>query len=241
MNKILSFIFFIFFSTIIFGQTPKGNDVTAPLHTLQPDYAVPYGSPKIADVKIILDKVFHYLDSVTPAQLVDRRSGKVVTDVASLDTNTILKQGDYRLTSYEWGVTYSGMLRAGETTGDSKFTNYTVDRLNFISNAMPSLKTLLRKYPSSRNALKQTIDPKALDDAGAICAAFIKTFRTTNQSAHRHVIDNLINYITAKEYRFSDGTLARNRPIKNTLWLDDLYMSVPAIAQMGKLTSDKKY
>jgi rhamnogalacturonyl hydrolase YesR len=38
-----------------------------------------------------------------------------------------------------------------------------------------------------------------------------------------------------------DGTLARNRPQKNTLWLDDLYMSVPALVQMGKLTGDKKY
>jgi len=32
-----------------------------------------------------------------------------------------------------------------------------------------------------------------------------------------------------------------NRPQKNTLWLDDLFMSVPALAQMGKLTGDNKY
>ncbi len=31
------------------------------------------------------------------------------------------------------------------------------------------------------------------------------------------------------------------RPQANTLWLDDLYMGVPAIAQMGKLTGDTKY
>jgi len=44
-----------------------------------------------------------------------------------------------------------------------------------------------------------------------------------------------------KQYRLSDGTLARNRPQPSTLWLDDLFMSVPALAQMGKLTGDKKY
>jgi rhamnogalacturonyl hydrolase YesR len=43
------------------------------------------------------------------------------------------------------------------------------------------------------------------------------------------------------QYRLADGTLARNRPQPNTLWLDDLFMSVPAIAQMGKLTGDNKY
>jgi rhamnogalacturonyl hydrolase YesR len=44
-----------------------------------------------------------------------------------------------------------------------------------------------------------------------------------------------------KEYRLKDGTMARNRPLPNTLWLDDMYMSIPAIVQMGKLTGDKKY
>jgi rhamnogalacturonyl hydrolase YesR len=38
-----------------------------------------------------------------------------------------------------------------------------------------------------------------------------------------------------------DGTLARERPLYNTLWLDDLFMSVPALAQEGKLTGNKKY
>ncbi|HSC39432.1 MAG TPA: glycoside hydrolase family 88 protein, partial [Chitinophagaceae bacterium] len=32
-----------------------------------------------------------------------------------------------------------------------------------------------------------------------------------------------------------------NRPHPNTLWLDDLFMSIPALAQMGKLSGDKKY
>ena len=52
------------------------------------------------------------------------------------------------------------------------------------------------------------------------------------------MIDNYIDYIMTKEFRLPDGTLARNRPQPNTLWLDDLYMSVPALAQMGKLTGD---
>lgn len=240
MNKFFLF-FVILFSNSVTAQKPKGNDVTVPLHALQPDYKVPYGAPGMQQVKSLLDRVYNYLDSVTPAEFVDRRSGKVITHLGSVDTNTILKQGDYRLTSYEWGVTYSGMLRVGEITGDTKFTNYTTSRLNFIANAFPSFRALFLKYPSARNAFRQPVDPRALDDAGAVCAAFIKTFRTTNNESFKPVIDNFINYITTKEFRLSDGTLARNRPLKNTIWLDDLYMSVPAIAQMGKLTGDKKY
>jgi len=44
-----------------------------------------------------------------------------------------------------------------------------------------------------------------------------------------------------RQFRLADGTLARNRPLPSSLWLDDLFMSVPALAQMGKLTGDTKY
>lgn len=219
----------------------KTNDVTTPLHAMRVDYPVPYGAPKVEDVKAVLDRVRHYLDSVTPTQFVNRRTGEVIGSLSKIDTNTIVKPGDFRLTSYEWGVTYSGMLLAGEATGDKRFTEYTKSRVEFIANSVPAFKALYNQYPKSSNPFRQPIAPHALDDAGAICAAMIKALRAGANQSLRPLIDNYINYISTKEFRFPDGTLARNRPQKNTLWLDDLYMSVPALAQMGKLTGDKKY
>jgi rhamnogalacturonyl hydrolase YesR len=55
------------------------------------------------------------------------------------------------------------------------------------------------------------------------------------------LIDNFIKYISEKQFRLDDGTLARNRPQDNTIWLDDLFMSVPALAQMGAYTGEVKY
>lgn len=228
------------FSTVAFSQS-KVNDVNTPLHLSKPDYKVPYGAPSVDSVKKVLDKVFNYLDAVTPPEFVNRRTGNVISNTASADSNTIFKQGDYRLTSYEWGVTYSGMLQAGEATGDNRYTNYTKSRLNFIADAIPSFKTFYQQNGRSNNALRSVINPRALDDAGALCAAMIKTLRAGGNQSLRPVIDNFINYISTKEFRLKDGTLARNRPQKNSIWLDDLYMSVPALAQMGKLTGDKKY
>ena len=106
---------------------------------------------------------------------------------------------------------------------------------------MPAFKALYAKYPGWNNPFRQPVAPHALDDAGAVCAAMIKTLRSGGNENLRPLIDNYMAYISTKEYRLSDGTLARNRPLKNTIWLDDLYMSVPALAQMGKLTGNKKY
>lgn len=235
-------IIVLFFTIFPFASAQQlGNDVATPLHTLKPDYPFPYGIPETTDVKKVLDKVYKYLEAVTPFQFVNRNTNEVINSLNDIDTNSIIKPGDFRVTSYEWGVTYSGMLLAGQVTGDDRFSNYTRDRMNFIGSSIDAFRSLYKRFPTRSNPFKQPIDPRALDDAGAMCAAMIKTYRLNGEKSLRPVIDNYINYISTKEFRLSDGTLARNRPQKNTLWLDDLYMSVPALAQMGKLTGDKKY
>ena len=216
------------------------TDANAPLHALKPDYTMPYGVPNAEEIKKVLDNVYNYLDRVTPAQLINKQTNEPVA-FAEIDSNTIIKQGDYRLTSYEWGVTYSGMLAVTVATKDEKFANYTKTRLGLLAGAYPKCKVFYDKYASTSNPLRTVIQPRALDDAGAICAAIIKTIQNGGNDNLRPLADNFINYIANKEYRFADGTLARNRPLKNTIWLDDLFMSVPALAQMGKLTGDIKY
>jgi rhamnogalacturonyl hydrolase YesR len=74
-----------------------------------------------------------------------------------------------------------------------------------------------------------------------MCAAMIKAHRAGLGGDLRPLIDNYIAYISAGQYRFDDGTLARNRPQPSSLWLDDLYMSVPALAQMGQLTGERRH
>src|ERR1043165_4396136 len=201
----------------------KSNDVTTPLHALKPDYPIPYEIPVKEEVKQVLDKVHHYLDSVTPYQFVNRITNAAVNDLNHIDTNTVIKPGDFRLASYEWGVVYAGMLSAGEVTGDNRFTAYTKDRMQFIGNSIDAFRKLYRQYPLASNPFRQPIDPRALDDAGAMCAAMIKTIRAGANQNLRPIIDHYIDFIMTKEFRLSDGTLARRRPQMNTLWLDDLY------------------
>jgi rhamnogalacturonyl hydrolase YesR len=221
--------------------TSGGNDVTTPLHLLKPDYVTPYGETKQADIKAVLDRVYKYLDAGTPMQLVDQTS-KANVDLRSANANSIFKQGDFRLISYEWGVTYTGMLEAGAATGDKKYTDYTVNRINYIADVVSNYKSYLKSNPGAATPVRSVLEPHALDDAGSMAAAMIKALRTGQiKSDLRPVIDNYINYIMTKEFRLKDGTLARNRPQPNTLWLDDLYMSLPALVQMGVLTGDAKY
>jgi rhamnogalacturonyl hydrolase YesR len=229
---------------VVNAQKPSTvkNDVTAPLHALQPDYPVPYKAMQKDEIKRYLDKVFNYLNNVTPARMINKSTGIEVKDISELDTNTIVEQKDFRLTSYEWGVTYSALQRATETSGDKKYADYVKTRFDFLAKWIPAIKEKFAlEYIQKKRFLNQPIDPHALDDAGAVCAAMIKAQRSGLNNNLHSLIDNYINYVFTKEYRLTDGTIARNRPQKNTLWLDDLYMAIPAIAQMGKLTGETKY
>ena len=229
-------------SNSLLAQPKTGNDVTTPLHALKVDYPVPYEAPTMEKVKTDLDRIFQYLDAVTPAVMINKQTGIALQNSTQLDSNAQVKPGDFRLTSYEWGVTYSALQRAAEVTGDNRYNQYVQSRFNFLAEWVPAVKTKFPlEYIERKKLFNQPIDPRALDDAGAVCAAMIKAQRNGISNNLRSLIDHYIQYVFTKEYRFKDGTIGRNRPQKNTLWLDDLYMYVPAVAQMGKLTGDKKY
>lgn len=236
---------FLGFSTLGFTQRneTKANDSNTPLHLLQPDYPVPYGIVKKENIVSDLNRIYNYLNAVTPTEFVDSKTGKPVTDLTKIDQNTALQKGDYRIVSYEWGVTYAAMLQASKATGDPKFKEYSDKRLQFIAESVPFFKKTSQEHADWGTAgpLRGLVDPHALDDCGAMCAAMIKATREGSPGNFRPLINSHIDYILNKEHKLKDGTLARNRPQPNTIWLDDLFMAVPALAQMGKLTGEKKY
>ena len=122
-----------------------GNDVTAPLHALQPDYPIPYNVPTATGIKTVLDRIYNYLDTTTPPQFINRNTRQAVSNYSEADSNTIFKQGSFRLTSYEWGVTYAGMLNTGEATGDARYTSYTKQRMQLLADAYPAMKAAYQK------------------------------------------------------------------------------------------------
>jgi unsaturated rhamnogalacturonyl hydrolase len=228
-------------SSLTAQEKEKINDSNAALHLLQPAYPVLYGELSTDTIKKDLQRILLYLEVATPARVVDKNTQREITDYSKMDENAQLDRGIFRLTSYEWGVTYAAMLDASLATGDNCFSGYVYKRLRLLSEVAPFFKKVLDATGTTDPQMKQLLAPHALDDAGAMCAAMIKASQMNSSLRLRPIIDNYMNYMMYQEYRLSDGTFARNRPQKNTLWLDDLFMSVPAMVQMGKLTGEDHY
>ncbi len=219
------------------------NDNNTPLHLMRPAYQTGYGVPSAENVKQTMDCVLRYIDSETPAALIDKQTGREVTRQQDINANTQLKQGGFRLTSYEWGVTYSGVLAAYEVTGDVAYRDYVVKRHQLLADIAPVFQNIYVKNKAIDGNVRRVIDPHALDDAGAVCCSMIKAelLGTCTKNRLRPLIDNYANYIINKEYRLDDGTFARLRPQKNTVWLDDMFMGIPTVAYMGRLTGEQRY
>ncbi len=217
-----------------FAQT---TDTNTPLHLLEPDYPTVYGAPKQENVKEVLERLYNYLEENSAAGMVNTETGQAISNIKKQKDPIKFEDGAFRLTSYEWGVTYAGMLLATEATGDDKYARYTNKRLALLADLAQNYKIgNLKDSP-----IRSVLDPHALDDAGAICAAMIKAKKNGLDANLNPLIDNFISYISNEQFRLNDGTLARNRPQDNTIWLDDFFMSVPALAQMGAYTGEIKY
>ena len=185
------------------------NDSTTPLHLLQPDYKTPYGQLNPDSVKADIDRVFNYIEGVTPAKMTD---GKV-------------NQGTYRLTSYEWAVMYDALLDAAKITGDRRYADYVSDRIRFLAEEADKAGDV-----SEDGQLRQVKDPRTLDDAGAMAGAWMRAAMADTTLKVSPYIEQYWAVVEQSPVHLADGTIARNRPHYNAIWLDDMFMALPSMA-----------
>jgi rhamnogalacturonyl hydrolase YesR len=225
---------------LAFAQNPA-NDSHTPLHLLQPDYTIPYTDLSPESIQIKTDCILQYLKANTLTE-VENSLTHVKIKPSEIDAGSQLVRGSFRLASYEWGVTYAAMVRVSEVTGDAAYLQYARERMDFLSTVAPFFQKQLDAGKTIDPQMKQILQPHALDDAGAVCAAMCKVaVSTKSEQRYRSLIENYMQFVFKKEQRLDDGTFARNRPFRNTVWLDDMYMSLPAIAQYGIYTKQGQY
>ncbi len=206
-----------------------------------PAYPIPYAPATIDQIQAVLDRVLTYLETASPARVVDQATGQTVTDLSQLPERPVLARGDFLAISYEWGVTYAGMLLAADATKDARYSQFVGQRFDLIRTLADHYRAHPPKDFGFRFQFRSVLAPATLDDCGAMAAAMLKAQQANVGGDLKPIINTYLTHITQKQQRFEDGTLARNRPLPNTLWLDDMYMSIPALSQMGKFTGEARY
>lgn len=204
-------------------------------------YPVPYQLPTVPEVTATIARIRDYLDAVVPARIVDSRTHQEISDPTQLVRTAAIDRGEaeFNPLAYEMGVVHAAMLRATQVTGDPKFAAFTQRQFEFFARAVPYFRRVADKYGVESNGLRVVFEPRALDDCGSMCAALVRARLAHVGPDMKPVIDRWSDYVAHGQFRLPDGTLARQRPQQQSLWADDFYMSIPCLAEMGRMTGDR--
>lgn len=91
----------------------------------------------------------------------------------------------------------------------------------------------------------QITSVESLDDCGSFAFTMLDCAQRGPLEGFRPIADTVAAYISEKQARLPDGALYRQvsslPDMADTLWLDDLYMSVPFLSRYYLLTGDARY
>lgn len=209
-----------------------------------PEYSVPYAVPAPASVKAVLDRVGGYVIANTSLRMFDNQTGVELAqpDFARLDPAAVLdaRYAPYNTWDYPNGVVWSAFHRITEVTGDQRYSEQAARVYDFIFTWMPYFREL-EKQTGKKTIFSKMINMAALDHCGAITAGLIRTQLRSPDPRFRAWIDVVDDYISKRQFRLPDGTLARERPQAVSVWTDDFYMGISFLAQMGRLTGERRY
>jgi unsaturated rhamnogalacturonyl hydrolase len=207
-------------------------------------YPIPYKKPVVSEVTAQLQAIRAFMDRATPTRIVSKRTGQPITDLKKPSADAVFEKsaGDYGIQVYEMGVVHSGLLKAAQVTKDPGFTAMTRRHFAFFAETLPYFRAQEQQFKLERaNSFSRFLDPRSLDDAGSMCAALMRARAAKVGPDLKPMIDTCSDWVAKRQFRLDDGTMARKRPQEVSLWADDMYMSIPALAEMGRLTGERAY
>jgi len=207
-----------------------------------PKYEIPYVLPKVENITEILNRIRNYYESTSSQTIVDVKTGKRISDFSTFNLSAQPSQGFSSEWSYTHGVVLSAFEYITKVTGDETFFNDNTRFFNYVVDHLPYFRTNADKLNNGTiGNWGRILDFEVLDDCGSIGAALIKTYLRTKNEAYLEIIDRTNEHISNNQFRLDDGTLARHRPQYQSVWADDMYMSVPFLINMGVLSGNTKY
>lgn len=207
-----------------------------------PVYPVAYECPDADEVMADLKRIRDYYESTSSQTIVDSKTGKEITDFSTFNKNAEPSKGFSSEFSYTHGVVLSAFEYIDDVTGDKSFLKDNEKFFDFVLEYLPYFQENANKITKTKiGEWGRILKFHALDDCGSMGAAMIKTYLKNKNKDYLPLIYRVDKHVSEDQFRLDDGTLARHRPQYQSIWADDLYMSVPFLVNMGVLTGDNKY
>jgi rhamnogalacturonyl hydrolase YesR len=126
-------------------------------------------------------------------------------------------------------------------SGDPSYRNFTRKYCDFIRQNLYYFNWQYYSLHAFRGSYHRIFRRTMLDDTGAPVLPFVALYLQDNNDQYLDVINPIAEYVISEQMRLDDGTLCRPEPERRTVWADDLFMSVPFLVRMAKISNQQTY
>ncbi len=200
----------------------------------------PFAVGQNPDVEIV-KRVADYVIENASFSFIDQSDGTVYKSSEGLPVKKDIKiESQYNYWQYPNGVIHLAMMELYKFTGDSKYRDFPISNYDFFFKNIPFLQKM---YEEGYHGWDFYLFFRRfkLDDCGALAAGLIDVYQYDSRSEYLEYIEMTEHMAMVERYRLEDETWAKKNPYESTIWLDDLFMGVPFLAKLGKMTGEWKY
>lgn len=165
-------------------------------------------------------------------------------DLPGMYVRPFLETASFGQWNYPVGVTLYGLMKASDSVGRRDVSDYAEQHIRLCTDYYDYSLWDQKKFGAAGLNF-QIVGIGSLDDCGSFASAMLEQSFRKDLPAGRKIADRVADYITNRQTRLPDGALYRAHSLlaemENTMWLDDLYMSVPFLVRYYRLTGDRAY
>jgi rhamnogalacturonyl hydrolase YesR len=147
--------------------------------------------------------------------------------------------------NYPLGVTLYGLLHSAKAIGSVEIQQYVVNHIQYCCDTFHYALWDKEQYGGATAVHHLLASIDSLDDCGSFGSVLLEVASHFEIRGARDIADFVADYITNKQIRLPDGTFFRKNLMhvfhEDTMWVDDLYMSVPFLCRYYRLTGDRRY
>lgn len=147
--------------------------------------------------------------------------------------------------NYPLGVTLYGLLHTALLIGSEDLIKYIKDHVQQCIDSFDYALWDKKQYGGATGIHNLLTSIDSLDDCGSFASMMLEVNKCVGLKDVKKVADYVGDYIFNHQARLEDGTFFRKEMMHHfhnqTMWADDLYMSVPFLVRYYQFTGDQKY
>jgi unsaturated rhamnogalacturonyl hydrolase len=141
----------------------------------------------------------------------------------------------------DWHYSHGSMVWSLMALEGAKYAAFAKKYIDFTLQQVPYSRYQYDSLFAWRGSYHRIFRRTMLDDTGAPILPFAEFYLKEKSEALKNLVMPVAAYVSKEQVRLKDGTFCRPEPVEFTVWADDLFMGVPFLLQMAKITREDKY